>query len=119
MTEIQAVRPAFVAYRAGDLREYFKKAITHHSAQAEIHPMGPEGFHESLKKLAEASWEALDMQTKDDGAFLTFPTALSDFATAVNSSEQMGSFLEYHNQGRIGLLTPREASGLGLIRGFS
>lgn len=115
MTQTQEVQPAFVPYRAGDLRKAFKAQIDLHRSQAEMHPMGPEGLHESLKRRAERSLEAIDMQTKNDSDFLIFPTVLSDFAQAA----PMTSFLDYHNRGCIGVLTAREALQLGLTRSLS
>jgi hypothetical protein len=119
MSEIQRVQTVFVPYSAGDLRKAFKAQIELHHSQAEIHPMGQDGFHESLKRRAEESLKALNSQTMNDTDILTFPTLLSDFGGAVSPSGSLVSFLDYHNKGRIGMLTLREANQLGLIRSFS
>lgn len=119
MTQIQTVQPAFIPYRAGDLREAFKAQIELHHSQAAIHPMGGDGFHESLKRRAEESLKALNSQTMNDTDILTFPTLLSDFGSAISQSGPLVSFLDHHNKGHIGMITLREANQLGLIKSLT
>lgn len=102
MNDVSKPQPFAVAYRVIDLKNAFTAVRDSHAEKAGKHPMGEQGFHETLAKVASANLKILEDGTWGDYDVIIFPSVLAEFSTAITPLVGgLKTFQDYYNVGRL------------------